>query len=54
MCSKELFSPILYIGHILEGILSPIYKLPTNLLIIIFQFCHLYYSQHFIIREEKY
>ena len=35
-------------------LLSPIYKSSTNLLIMIFQFCHLYYFQHFIIRKEKY
>ena len=37
---NNILPPILYIGHILEGILDPIYKSPTN--------------QHFIIKEEKY
>ena len=50
----KVLPTVLYIGHILERILGPIYKSPTNILIMIFQFCPLYYSQHFIIREEKY
>jgi len=49
--NKHILPPVLYIGHILNGILGSIYKPPINLLIMIFQFCHLYYSQHFIIKE---